>query len=230
MQLLLPVTLNPRLSFDTFVEPESSSGLITSELQAGVDSIGFNFYLIVGNRDVGKSHLLNACCHYANKQGKTSMLMPMEQVVGLSTEIIDGLEQVDVLCIDDVDLVLNDTKWQVAVFNLFNSLQQTGGTLIMTANALPTEMAISLPDLASRLQWGTLFQLVGLNNDEKIQALVSHANDMSFDLPEDVAKLMLNRLPRKMSFLMQALNLLSRQTIEAKRKVTVPFAKTVLDI
>lgn len=230
MQLLLPVTLNPRLSFDTFVEPESSSGLITSVLKAGVTPNEFEFFLIVGGSDVGKSHLLNACCHFANKQGKTSMLMPMEQVVGLPTEIVDGLEQVDVLCIDDVDLVLNDQDWQVAVFNLFNSMKQTGGTLIMSANALPNALDISLPDLASRLQWGTLFQLTNLNNDEKIQALVSHANDMSFDLPEDVAKLMLNRLPRKMSILMQALHLLSRQTIEKKRKVTVPFAKEVLDI
>lgn len=230
MQLLLPVTLNPRLSFDTFVEPQKSSGLITSVLKEGIDDATFSFFLIVGGNDVGKSHILNACCHYANKIGKTSMLMPMEQVVGLPTEIIDGLDNVDVLCIDDLNLVLKDKDWQVAIFNLFNSMQQNNSTLIISANALPTELQISLPDLASRMQWGTLFQLAGLNNEEKIRALVRHANDMSFELPEEVAKLMLNRLPRKMSFLMQALNLLSRQTIEKKRKVTVPFAKDVLEI
>ncbi|MBU2881367.1 DnaA regulatory inactivator Hda [Psychrosphaera sp. B3R10] len=230
MQLLLPVTLNPRLSFDTFVEPEKSSGLITSVLKEGIDESEFTFYLIVGSDDVGKSHILNACCHHANRKGKTSMLMPMEQVIGLPTETIDGLEKVDVLCIDDLNLVLKDHDWQIAIFNLFNSMQQNKSTLIISSNVLPAEMEITLPDLASRMQWGTLFQLTGLNNDEKVKALITHANDMSFELPEDVAKLMLNRLPRKMSFLMQALYLLSRQTIEKKRKVTVPFAKEVLEI
>ena len=59
---------------------------------------------------------------------------------------------------------------------------------------------------------------------------MQHAHLMGFELTEEVARFMLNRLPRKMTFLMQALDTLAKQSIEKQRMVTVPFVKKILDI
>ena len=230
MQLLLPVTINTSQTFSSFVEPAESNGLIINELSRAILSDEFTCHFIAGNSGVGRTHLLTACCHLANLKRKSSILLPLEQVTASSPELIDGLELVDVVCIDNFDTVVGNKDWENALFNLFNLLQQNKATVIFTGNQVPTELKISLPDLASRIQWCTLFQLNFLSNDEKQKALVQHAHLMGFELTEEVAKFMLNRLPRQMTFLMQALDTLAKQSIEKQRMVTVPFVKKILDI
>ena len=230
MQLLLPVTINTSQTFSSFIEPEQSDGLIVSEISRAIKSKEFTCHYVAGKEGTGRTHLLTAGCHYANENKKSSILLPLEQVVDSSPDLIEGLETVDLVCIDDFDLVVGSEPWETAIFNLFNALQQTKATLIVTGNQVPGELDIRLPDLASRMQWCTLFQLYVLSNDAKIQALMQHAHLMGFELTEEVARFMLNRLPRKMTFLMQALNTLAKQSIERQRIVTVPFVKEILEI
>lgn len=230
MQLLLPVTLNSGQNFETFVESKQSNGLVVSALKEAILSSDFTAHYIAGGESSGCSHLLSACCHYANQNSLTSILMPLDQVIQMTPAAIEGLENVDLVCIDNFDCIQGDKTWETAIFNLFNSLQQSNATLIFSGHHVPQELQLTLPDLTSRLQWCTLFQLTSLSGDEKVSALVQHAHYMGFELTEDVVKFMLNRLPRKMSFLMQALNTLAKKSIEKKRKVTVPFVKQELEI
>lgn len=230
MQLLLPVSINTSQTFMSFVEPEQNQNILINDLQRGISDSQFSGHFIAGTDAVGKSHLLTACCNYANEIGKTSILIPAEQVLPSSSEVINGLENVDVVCIDDFHLLVGKADWEVAIFNLFNALQANNASIIFTANDTPKNLKIKLPDLNSRLDWCTLFQLGGLTEDEKVKALIQHAHIVGFELSEEVAKFMLNRLPRKMTFLMQALNTLAKQSIEQKRLVTVPFVKDVLEI
>ncbi len=230
MQLLLPVTYNSTQTFSSFVEGEGLEGLLVNELQRAIDSDSFTAHFLAGQSGVGCTHLLNACCHYADANNKTSMLLPMEQVVGNTPELIQGLEAVNVVCIDNVDLVQENDEWQTALFNLFNALQQNKATIIFSGHQSPSKLNLGLPDLASRLQWCTLFQLPELSEAQKIEALIQHAHLMEFEVTEDVAKFMINRLPRNMIFLMQALETMAKQSVALKRVVTVPFVKEVLGI
>jgi len=230
VQLLLPVTINSSQTFSSFVTPENVQNVMTNEISRAVESDDFVALYLAGSDGSGKTHLLTSCCHHANEVGKSSMLLPLEQVVDSSPDLILGLENVEVVCVDNIEAISNNREWETAIFNLFNALQQNNATIIFTALDVPTKIQISLPDLASRLQWGTLFQIPTLSEQDKSRALVQHAHFMGFELTEDVAKFMLNRLPRKMSFLMQALNTLAKQSIEKQRKVTVPFVKHVLEI
>lgn len=230
MQLLLPVTYNSTQTFSSFIEGEGIEGLLGNELQRAIDSDNFTAHYLSGQHGVGCTHLLNACCHYADAQQKSSMLLPMEQVIAATPELIQGLESVDVVCIDNVDLVEKSKEWQTALFNLFNALQQNQATIIFAGHQVPTKLKLTLPDLASRLQWCTLFQLPELTENQKIDALIQHAHLMEFEVTEDVAKFMINRLPRNMIFLMQALETMAKQSVALKRVVTVPFVKEVLGI
>lgn len=230
MQLLLPVTINSSQTFSSFVSPKDQQSVMTNEICRAIESDEFVALYLAGNDGSGKTHLLTSCCHHSNQIGKTSMLLPLEQVLDASADLIDGLENVDIVCVDNIESISNNLEWETAIFNLFNALQQNNATLIFTGLETPTKTKISLPDLASRLQWATLFQIPNLSEQDKSRALVQHAHFMGFELTEEVAKFMLNRLPRKMSFLMQALNTLAKQSIEKQRKVTVPFVKDILEI
>lgn len=230
MQLLLPVTYNSTQTFSSFIEGEGIEGLLINELHRAIESKEFTAHYLAGQHGVGCTHLLNASCHYADEIGKSSMLLPLEQVISATPELIDGLESVDVVCIDNVDLVSTSATWQTALFNLFNALQQNGATIIFAGHQAPNKLTLSLPDLGSRLQWCTLFQLPELSEDQKIEALIQHAHLMEFEVTEDVAKFMINRLPRNMIFLMQALETMAKQSVALKRVVTVPFVKEVLGI
>lgn len=228
MQLLLPVSINASQTFDSFVNSEDA--ILIEQLHKAVDSSEFASLYIAGAQGTGKSHLLNACCHRANEINKTSILLPLEQMLSMSAQVLDGVENIDLVCIDNIELIKGNMAWQKAIFNLYNSLMQSHATLVITGSDTSNNLALELPDLASRLQWSTPFQLHQLSEQDKTVALTHHAHLMGFELSEDVAKFMLSRLPRKMDFLMQALNTLAKQSIEKQRVVTVPFVKEVLEI
>lgn len=228
MQLLLPVSINASQTFDSFVNCEDQ--VLLEQLQNSVKSSDFTSVYIAGAQGSGKTHLLNACCHAANEANKTSILLPLEQMLSMSAQILDGIEEIDLVCIDNIELIKGNMDWQKAIFNLYNSLMQSNGTLVITGSDTSQNLKLELPDLESRMQWATPFQLHQLSEQDKTVALIHHAHLMGFELSEDVAKFMLSRLPRKMDFLMQALNTLARQSIEKQRVVTVPFVKEVLEI
>lgn len=228
MQLLLPVSINASQTFDSFVNCEDE--VLLEQLHQAISKTEFTSVFIAGAQGSGKTHLLNACCHAANELNKTSILLPLEQMLGMSAQMLDGIEDIDLVCIDNIELIKGDMEWQKAIFNLYNFLMQSNATLIITGSDTSHNLTLELPDLASRLQWATPFQLHQLSEQDKTVALIHHAHLMGFELSEDVAKFMLSRLPRKMDFLMQALNTLARQSIEKQRVVTVPFVKEVLEV
>lgn len=230
VQLLLPVTFNRTQTFSSFVEDQNLNGLLVSELTRALTSDDFSAHFIAGNNGVGCSHLLNAVCHFADTEGKTSMLLPLDQVVSASPDIIEGLDNVDVVCIDDIQVLEGKLEWQTAIFNLFNQLHQSNAKIIFAGHKLPTQLQFELKDLLSRLQWCTIFQLQELNEELKIKALIQHAHLMEFEVSVEVAKFIIHRLPRNMIILMQALDTVAKQSIAMKRVVTVPFVKEVLGI
>ena len=87
MQLLLPVTINTSQTFSSFIEAEQSDGLIVSELSRAITSETFTCHYIAGQEGVGRTHLLTACCHFANMKGLSSILLPLEQVVDSSPDL-----------------------------------------------------------------------------------------------------------------------------------------------
>ncbi|NVK23636.1 MAG: DnaA regulatory inactivator Hda [Gammaproteobacteria bacterium] len=228
MQLLLPVTINSSQTFESFVGEDSAQ--IKSELLQSIKGNDFKCFFLAGGIATGKTHLLSACCQAAAQNNKTSILVPLEQVVMSSPDIVDGIEDMSVVCLDNIEEIIGKPEWQVAIFNLFNALIANNATLVISGHEIPNNLNVELPDLASRLQWATLYQVKELTEEEKLQALIKHAHLIGFELSAEVGRFMLSRLPRKMSFLMQALETLAKQSIEKQRIVTVPFVKDVLEI
>lgn len=124
-----------------------------------------------------------------------------------------------------------DELWEMAIFDLYNRILESGKTrLLITGDRPPRQLNLGLPDLASRLDWGQIYKLQPLSDEDKLQALQLRARLRGFELPEDVGRFLLKRLDREMRTLFMTLDQLDRASITAQRKLTIPFVKEILKL
>ncbi len=186
--------------------------------------------------DSGRSHLLHALCSEMDERGERVAYIPLDHYQGMSLDIFENMEQVTLLCIDNVDAIAGNKKWEKALFDFYNrwldnkDKRAPGASLIITANNLPKQINIKLPDLVSRLEWGACYHIEPLDDEEKLGALQLRAQLKGMKLPVDVGRFLLNRLSREMSTLLKTLDRLDNASLEAKRKLTIPFVKEVLEL
>ena len=152
----------------------------------------------------------------------------MEMLATAGPGILEGLDERDVVCIDDLDRVAGNNDWEVALFNLFNDLLDNDGQLVVSATAAPRESGFGLPDLASRMSRLPVFQLRSLDEGELAAALQLRARHRGLELPDETATYLLKRSRRDMASLYNLLDKLDLEALRAQRRLTVPFVRSVL--
>ncbi len=188
------------------------------------------FIFLYGGSGVGKSHLLQACCHGYADAGFVTAYVPLSEAWQLNPEMLQGLEQMDLICLDNIHAVLGQPLWEEALFHLYNRTRESNVQLLVSAETTPQQMQCQLADLHSRLCSALVFQLQGLDDEQKIQALQMRSARRGLELPKEVCLYLLNRYPRNMTALFDIFEMLDRSSMIAKRRLTVPFVKGVLNI
>lgn len=229
-QLGLSVQLPDDETFQSFISQENHTVVI--QLQQFIDLVSKQLshpsaLYLFGKQGVGKSHLLHATCSYAESLGLSSLCLSFVGLKQLSVEMLDGLEHIDVICLDDINLIAGNELFERAVFDLFNRVTEHGKCLIIAGDQNVTNLGIQLPDLSSRLTWGLTEKIAPLKDDGKISALQFRAQQRGLFLSYDVAKFLLTRLSREMGDLIKALDELDKASIREQRKITIPFIKEI---
>lgn len=201
-QLLLDIQPPSPPTLDNFIAGSNAEAL--HSLQMAIEGASdARFIYLWGAAGSGKSHLLQACNDLAYDRG-----LPLSVV-------------------DDVNTL--DEEAQIELFNYFNQLRASGGILITGGNAAPTQMGLR-DDLATRLAWGLVYHLHPLTDEEKAQALKTHAKERGMKLPDDVVDYCLRYLRRDLPTLMAVLNALDKWSLTEKKPVTVPMLKKLLQL
>ncbi|HEV2110259.1 MAG TPA: DnaA regulatory inactivator Hda [Gammaproteobacteria bacterium] len=226
-QLPLPITLDEGATFDNYYA--GSNGAAAEALKTLATEGGTPVLFLHGADGTGKSHLLQAACRAANDRSRRAMYLPMGQAVLLDPSAIENFDRYALVCLDDVQRVAGSEPWQRALLTLVDSLKQNSRCFVASARGAPASIKRLLPDLVSRLSWGPVFQLAVLGDVDKIAALQQRAQRRGFELPEDTAKFLLNRLQRDMSTLCSTLDALDTASLVAQRKLTVPFVKSFIE-
>ena len=177
----------------------------------------------------GRTHLLQATCARAAEHGRRAGYLPLAEAWP-TPEMSAGLEQLDVLCLDDLGRVAGDAAWERALFALYNELAERGGNLVVSAHRAPAGLGIALPDLASRLAAGIVFQLRPLDEAEQGAALRARAQALGVELPEETLQYLQRRLPREFAALCEALDRLDAASLSHQRRLTVPFVRVALQL
>lgn len=225
-QLTLQVTLRDDARFANFYRGANEQ--VSQALQGQWTIAGEPFIYIWGSTGAGVSHLLQAACHYAEGIGHQSMYLPLADLIEVGPGILEGVEQLPLVAIDDLEQVMGRADWEEGLFHLFNRIRDRQGHLLIGAKMPPAQSGCKLPDLLSRLTWGVTYQVDTLTDEEKVQALILRARQRGFDLLDDVALFIMNRGPRDMAGLCRVLDQLDQASLKAKRKLTIPFVKSEL--
>ncbi len=188
-----------------------------------------NFFYLWGNKEVGKTHLLQACCGVQLSQNIPAMYLSLKNNLNGNMDFFDGLENLSLLCLDDLNLMA-DSNLEEKLFYLFNNIRAKQHKLIVAADCAPSSLKLQLPDLRSRMSWGITYYLHALTEQEKIAALIMRAEQIGLNLSETVANFLISRVSRSTGQLFGTLESLDIASLAAKRKLTIPFVKEVLGL
>jgi len=189
------------------------------------------FLFFWGESGCGKSHLLQACCKQAHEAGKSVAYFSYRQLTELQPEMLDGLEQCDVVAIDNVDGVAGHDKWEQALFVYIRKWREAAGLLLFSASLTPADIPFKLQDLKTRISgWPVTYQLHTLSDPEKLLVLQDYANSRGLELNQEVGSYILNRFPRNLKSMLDLLEQVDVAAMSQQRRLTVPFLKTLDNI
>ena len=224
-QLPLAVHLRDDATLDNFFALPTAQPLLDA-LQTQMQEGGEPFIYMYGPCGTGKSHLLQASCHVA---AADTLYLPLAQLREYpAAEVLQGVDRLDRVCLDDIQAVLGDPDWELALFTLYNDARQQGRRLIVAGDAAPRELSANLPDLRSRLSWGVVYQLLEGDDEDKSAILQFRAMRRGLLLSPGVASFIVSRAPRAMEQLLGVLDQLDEASLAQQRALSIPFVKQAL--
>ena len=223
----IPLQLEPRRPdrLEDFVAGPNDS--VYQAVRQFLEDPGGSLFLS-GPPGSGKSHLLNALCHAARENGKGAFYialkrLPVEAVAGL-----EGLQGLDLVCVDDLDHVAGNASWENALFRCFNEVRSANGKWVVSSRKSLSSIQFDLADLQSRLAWGLRLKLKSLEDEDKMKVLQNRAGALGIEFPQDVLLYLIKHSKRDMASLLSALESLKDAAFVSKRRITIPLAREIL--
>ena len=227
-QMSLALSLGDDSRFDNFLALPGAGMQVVNFLQNKFSRDQENIVYLWGAQGCGRSHLLQASCHRWLRQGKSVQYLPLSELHDYPPEqVMASLEDIDLVCIDEINRVADQSSWLDELFHFFNRGRERGNCLLVSAGVPPAQLDFGLADLQSRLSAATVFQLPGYSDDEKMQVLQYRAEGLGLELSDEAAQFLLNRAPRQLELLIEKLHELDHSSLVHQRKLSIPFIKQV---
>lgn len=225
LQLPLGVQLPDTASFETYSAGPNAEAV--GALRQALAPDAPPLLLLYGPPGTGKSHLLQALTR-AGARALACAYLPLRELIAEGAgpaDTLDGLERVDLACLDDIDAALPRPGWPLALLRLLDALRARGARAVISAPAAPERVAVELPDLRTRLAAAAVYGLKPLSDHDRTSLLLDRARARGIELPPDAARQLLERLPRDAGSLVAALDRLDRALLSAQRKLTPAFVQ-----
>ena len=223
-QLTFPWNKTYKSSFENFYVDPSNNELIS----VITDLSQLDDIFIYGNKNAGKTYLLQSLCNAYSSAGKSSLYIPFEDVIKYGVGILDSIETMDLVCLDGLENIIADSEWEKGVFNLINNSLHSRCKLVLSASMETGSLNFSLPDLESRLRKLNSYELLPIHQDNLLEALKFIAKLRSIDLGDKEAQYLLTYAKRNISDLVGILESLDQLSMEMKRRITIPLIKELL--
>jgi len=232
LQLPLNIRLSDAFCFANFFGDANAEAV--TELKnalarlAQPGSTAVESIFLYGLPGTGKTHLLQSACQLARELEVDSVYLPLGQPGLESPQVLEGLGQLSLVCIDDVQLVAGNPEWETALFGLYERLKDHG-LLVCASTAAPAETGFAMKDLVSRLQRGLVYGLRGLAHNQKLEVIRQRAKLRGLEITDDVAAYIEKHFPRDMQTLVSLLEQLDEQSLIQQRRITIPFIRSLLE-
>ncbi|MBP1161434.1 chromosomal replication initiator protein [Rhodococcus sp. PvR044] len=210
-------SLNAKYTFDTFVIGASNRFAHAAAVAiAEAPARAYNPLFVWGASGLGKTHLLHAAGHYAQR------LFPGMRVKYVSTEeftndFINSLRddrkvafkrryrETDVLLVDDIQFIEGKEGIQEEFFHTFNTLHNANKQIVVSSDRPPKQLATLEDRLRTRFEWGLITDVQPPELETRIAILSKKARMDRLDVPHDVLELIASRIERNIRELEGAL-------------------------
>ena len=232
--------LNTNATFDNFVEGKSNQLARAAAIQVGENPGGaYNPLFIYGGVGLGKTHLMHAVGNMIVERDPTAKVVYLhserfvqDMVKGLRTNTIDEFKRyyrsVNALLIDDIQFFAGKERSQEEFFHTFNSLLEGHQQIILTCDRYAKEVSGLDERLKSRLGWGLAMAIEPPELETRVAILMSKANQLGVELPQEVAFFIANRIRSNIRELEGALRRVTANANFTGQPITVEFTKLAL--
>ena len=232
--------LNEKYTFDTFVIGASNrfshaAAVAVSEAPARA----YNPLFIWGESGLGKTHLLHAVGHYAQR------LFPGMRVRYISTEeftndFINSLRDdrkvafqrryrdVDVLLVDDIQFLEGKEGTQEEFFHTFNTLHNANKQIVVSSDRPPKQLATLEDRMRTRFEWGLITDIQPPELETRIAILRKKAAQDRLAAPAEVLEFIAARIERNIRELEGALIRVTAFASLNRQPVDTQLAEIVL--
>jgi DnaA family protein len=183
---------------------------------------GERLLYVWGASGSGRTHLLRAAARAAREAGAAAAYLACDA----ETRFRDGVAGCRFIALDDVDR-MNDEA-QGALFGLCDRARAGEAVLLVSADVPPARLRMRR-DVLTRLAWGLVYEVHGLTDEEKGQALQRRAADRGFALADETLSYLMSRAPRDMPTLLALVDALDRHSLERKRPITLALLRDLLN-
>jgi chromosomal replication initiator protein len=232
--------LNEKYTFDTFVIGSSNRFAHAAAVAvAEAPARAYNPLFIWGESGLGKTHLLHAVGHYAQR------LFPGMRVRYVSTEeftndFINSLRDdrkvafqrryrdVDVLLVDDIQFLEGKEGTQEEFFHTFNTLHNANKQIVVSSDRPPKGLGTLEDRLRTRFEWGLITDIQPPELETRIAILRKKAAQDRLNVPAEVLEFIADRIERNIRELEGALIRVTAFASLNRQPVDVQLAEIVL--
>jgi DnaA family protein len=223
-QIPLALRFPPDQSMGAFHGSPELAALVAAVADAGAK----DWLFLAGPPGSGKTHLLLAACAQARARGDDASYLPLAAIAGRVGEALAGQARPGLVCLDGVEAIAGRADDEVAMFHFHNAARAAGARVLYAATAMPSALALSLPDLRSRLEQCTRVALEPLDEAGRREVLRQRAARRGLELDEVVLDYLFRRVGRDLGTLTALLDRLDQASLAAQRRITVPFLRAQL--
>ncbi|MEV4124751.1 chromosomal replication initiator protein DnaA [Nocardia sp. NPDC049707] len=233
-------SLNSKYTFETFVIGASNRFAHAAAVAiAEAPARAYNPLFVWGASGLGKTHLLHAAGHYAQR------LFPGMRVKYVSTEeftndFINSLRddrkvafkrryrETDILLVDDIQFIEGKEGIQEEFFHTFNTLHNANKQIVVSSDRPPKQLATLEERLRTRFEWGLITDVQPPELETRIAILRKKARMDRLDVPHDVLELIASRVERNIRELEGALIRVTAFASLNGQALDLPLAEVVL--
>lgn len=224
-QLALQIQINERASLDNFFISKNNNKAIqilknilersNNGAQIFIDDLGSN----------GKSYLLQAICNDFSNSNNSTIYVPMQKAINLEPSILEGINDLNLICLDDIDLISNQRDWELALFNLINECYEKDCFLLLSGSIDKLEV---IPDLISRIKKMEILRLKPIDDDELLRATQAISKNLNIEISDKNMNYLINNSRRDIKTVFRTLSQLEKESLERKKSIGLNLIKEVI--